>query len=141
MEIKLYGYNWFSDSFIYVRGYCFDSCGELLTGNKLLEYFSNASDETMFQKRLSDANGIFSVVINKPDFKAIAIDGSRIYPLYYSTGESTIITDDPHQLLNKSSNLDNQSVEEYLCSGAVFAGKTLVKGVMEVKPSHYIVFK
>lgn len=141
MEIKLSGYNWFSDSFTYVRGYCFDSCGELLIGSKLLEYFANASDETMFLKRLSDANGIFSVVINKSDFKAIAIDRSRIYPLYYSTGESTIITDDPHLLLNKSSNLDNQSVEEYLCSGAVFAGKTLVKGVMSVKPSHYIVFE
>ena len=141
MNVKLTGYNWLSDGFVSARGYCHDSHGILHCGQDLVDYFASASDETSLRGLLSDANGIFAVVINKPDFKAIAIDGSRIYPLFYSQGEHFSVCDNPYLLLNKNSHLDARSVDEYQCSGAVFAGKTLVEGIMQVKPFHFIVFR
>ena len=140
MDLKLTGYNWFSDGCVSARGYCFDSYGNLYAGNKLLEYFASASDETSLHDLLTDANGIFAFVINKPDFKAIAIDGSRIYPLFYRLGDEVSVADNPYDLIDGSSALDKQAVDEYLCSGAVFAGKTLVSEILQVKPSHYVVF-
>ena len=141
MNVKLTGYNWLSDGCVSARGYCHDSHGILHCGQDLVDYFASASDETSLRGLLSDANGIFAVVINKPDFKAIAIDGSRIYPLFYSQGEHFSVCDNPYLLLNKNSHLDTHSVEEYQCSGAVFAGKTLVEGIMQVKPFHFVVFR
>ncbi len=141
MNVKLTGYNWLSDGCVSARGYCHDSHGILHCGQDLVDYFASASDETSLRGLLSDANGIFAVVINKPDFEAVAIDGSRIYPLFYSQGEHFSVCDNPYLLLNKNSHLDARSVDEYLCSGAVFAGKTLVEGIMQVKPFHFIVFE
>ena len=141
MNVKLIGYNWLSDGCVSARGYCHDSHGILHCGQDLVDYFASASTETSLRGLLSDANGIFAVVINKPDFKAIAIDGSRIYPLFYSLCEHFSVCDNPYLLLNKNSHLDARSVDEYLCSGAVFAGKTLVEGIMQVKPFHFIVFR
>lgn len=141
MNVKLTGYNWLSDGCVSVRGYCHDSHGILHFGQDLVDYFASVGDETSLRGLLSDANGIFAVVINKPDFKAVAIDGSRIYPLFYSQGEHFSVCDNPDLLLNKNSHLDTHSVDEYLCSGAVFAGKTLVEGIMQVKPFHFIVFR
>lgn len=141
MDLKLTGYNWISDGCVSVRGYCFDSSGNLYAGDKLLGYFASASDETSLHDLLTDANGIFALVINKSDFKAIAIDGSRIYPLYYSLGEHLSVSDNPYLLLNEHSQLDDNAVDEYLCSGAVFAGITLVKGILQVKPSHFVIIE
>ena len=141
MNVKLSGYNWLSDGCVSARGYCHDSHGILHCGQDLVDYFASASTETSLRGLLSDANGIFAVVINKPDFKAVAIDGSRIYPLFYSQEELLSVSDNPYLLLNKNSHLDTHSVEEYLCSGAVLAGKTLVEGIMQVKPFHFIVFE
>ena len=141
MNVKLTGYNWLSDGCVSARGYCHDSHGILHCGQDLVDYFASASDETSLRGLLSDANGIFAVVINKPDFKAIAIDGSRIYPLFYSQEELLSVSDNPYLLLNKNSHLDARSVDEYQCSGAVFAGKTLVEGIMQVKPFHFVVFR
>ena len=140
MVIKLTGYNWFSSGCVSARGYCYDLHGVLHCGQDLVDYFDSASDETSLQGLLSDANGIFAVVINKPDLKAIAIDGSRIYPLFYRLGNEVSVADNPYDLIDSSSVLDKPAVDEYLCSGAVFAGKTLVSGIMQVKPSHYVVF-
>lgn len=140
MDLKLTGYNWLSDGCVSVRGYCFDSRGNLYAGDKLLDYFASASDETSLRSLLTDANGIFALVINKHDFKAIAIDDSRIYPLYYSFGNHLSVSDNPYLLLDEHSQLDDHAVDEYLCSGAVFAGKTFVKGILQVKPSHFVVF-
>ena len=141
MNVKLTGYNWISNGSVSVRGYCFDSTGNLYAGDKLIEYFASASDETSLLGLLSDANGIFALVINKTDFKAIAIDASRIYPLYYSLGEKLLLSDNPYLLLNDHSQIDEHATDEYLCSGSVFAGKTLVEGIMQVKPAHFVVFK
>lgn len=140
MDLKLTGYNWLSNDCVSARGYCYDSHGVLLCGQDLVGYFASASDETSLRGLLSDANGIFALVINKPDFKAIAIDGSRIYPLFYRLGDDVSVADNPYDLIDSSSLLDKQAVDEYLCSGAVFAGKTLVSGIMQVKPSHFVVF-
>ena len=140
MNVKLSGYNWFSNDCVSARGYCYDSHGVLLCGQDLVGYFALASDEISLRDLLSNANGIFAVVINKPDFKAITIDGSRIYPLFYRLGDEVSVTDNPYDLIDGSSVLDKQAVDEYLCSGAVFAGKTLVSGILQVKPLHYVVF-
>ena len=98
MNVRLTGYNWLSDGCVSARGYCHDSHGILHCGQDLVDYFASASDETSLRGLLSDANGIFAVVINKPDFKAIAIDGSRIYPLFYS-GCSLFGPGNPRRLL------------------------------------------
>lgn len=141
MNVNLTGRNWLAKDGIWARGYCFDANGVLCLGSDLLDYFEPAVDEKSFCNLLKKTNGIFSVIINHDNFKAIAIDGTRIYPLFYKCDGELTISDNPNALVNDSSNLDKLALEEYLCSGAVFAGKTLISEIKQAKPAHYIVFE
>lgn len=66
---------------------------------------------------------MFALIINYPEFQAIAIDKTRIYPLYFATDKNDItVSDDPHYLINNQSRIDETSSGEYTASGATFAG-------------------
>jgi hypothetical protein len=60
-----YGYRWYSNNNIKVKGYIFDEKNFLYEKENLLNYFENINTEEEFENAISNANGIFSVIIQK----------------------------------------------------------------------------
>ncbi len=137
MEIKLQSSNWYNNGKTFVRGYCFDSYNTFLQGYSLLSYFDNIASESEFLERLISANGLFSVIISSGNFNAIAVDNTRIYPLYFTN--SGVVSDDPHTLPNEGLS-NSYIVDYYKATSTIPEGYTLIKNIFQVKPSHFAIF-
>lgn len=138
MEIKLKSTDWCNNGRTFVRGYCFDSFDTFLQGDSLLSYFDNIASESEFLERLISANGLFSVIISSGNFNAIAVDNTRIYPLYFTN--SGVVSDDPHTLPNEGLS-NSYIVDYYKATSTIPEGYTLIKNILQVKPSHFAVFQ
>lgn len=133
MRILLATSGWSRHGGVWVKGGCFAE-GSWLEGAALARYFAVA-DMAQFAQRLAGANGIFAVVVDDGSHLMAAIDGSRIYPLYYN---SEALSDDPYQLVPSTPQLDSAALLWYRASGAVPSGSTLIRGVRQLQPWHCI---
>lgn len=134
MELTLTSPNWYGNGQTFVRGYCYDKSNTLLQGDSLLAFFDEVSSETTFQSKLADANGLFSVVIDKPALQAAAVDATRTYPMYFTL--SGQLSDNPHTFPAKGI-ADRRIVDFYNATGATPEGSTLIDSIFQVCPSHY----
>ena len=137
MVINLSSKDWHNNGTTFVRGFCFDNENRLLQGDDLLAYFSDICSAEALSHKLASANGLFAVVINSNDFQALAIDATRIYPLYFTpSGE---VSDNPHNLPCEGLS-DKYVLDFYKASGATSEGFTLIKNIFQAKPSHYAIW-
>lgn len=138
MELTLTSPHWHGNGQTFVRGYCYDKSNTLLQGDSLLAFFDEVCSETAFQSKLAEANGLFSVLIDKPAFQAVAVDATRIYPMYYTP--SGQLSDNPRTFPAKGI-ADRSIVDFYKVSGATPEGFTLIRNIFQVKPSHYAIWQ
>ena len=125
----------------YARGFAFFDGGELLNSCRLAEFFAECHDEHAFAAALEKCNGMFSVVVCNPDFRAAAIDGTRLYPVFFKVQAQTVsLADDPYCLLDSDSALDADSKAIYDASAAALSGTTLVGNVRQLPAFCYAVF-
>lgn len=138
-NVRLTSPMWHTFSSVKVCGYAYDRNNVLMEGAALCAYFDVDNIET-FSDRLKTCNGLFSVVCCSEKFCAAAVDPSRIYPLYYRRQDDgeLILSDDPNRLLHKGDVLWEESVSEYHVAGYPLTGKTLVKGILQVKPAYFL---
>lgn len=141
MEIRttLSGNNWSQYNDITARGYCFDSEDNMLCDISLARHFDRVNDEIALRELLTHCNGIYSIIINKPHFKALAIDSTRIYPLFFR-GDGAV-SDNAYMLINQESDISATALDTYNAGGAPLEGQTLVDNIFQVKPSGYVVFE
>jgi asparagine synthase (glutamine-hydrolysing) len=130
--------DWHRHNNTVARGYCFDTEDHLYNSTSLAKYFDDIDDEPTLRERLKNSNGIFSVIINKPHFKALAIDSSRIYPLFYKCNGK--VSDNANLLIDKKSAIDSSALCLYEAGSAPLEGETLVNNIKQVKPSGYVIF-
>ncbi|MCQ2350843.1 MAG: asparagine synthase C-terminal domain-containing protein [Paludibacteraceae bacterium] len=129
---------WYHDKYISVTGYCYAN-GNLLTDKGLADYFCITDTDILLEK-LRTANGIFSFIIDTPDFKATSVGDTRIYPVYYKEDTDGLqISNDFRNLLSKSDKLSDFAVQFYKASSFTPAGLTLIDGIKQVKPFHLLV--
>lgn len=129
---------WYHDKYISVTGYCYAN-GNLLTDKGLADYFCITNTDALLE-RLRSANGIFSFIIDTPDFKAASIGDARIYPVYYKEGTDGLqISNDFRKLLSKNDKSSDFAVRFYKASSYAPAGFTLIEGIRQVKPFHLLV--
>lgn len=137
-NIHLTSDKWYRNERVSVRGYAFDAKGQLLMGETFAAYLDVATEKE-WQCRVQQCNGLFSCIRSDTDWSAAAVDSSRIYPLYYRQDiEGLTMTDEPYQLLRVGDVEDEDSVNDYMAMAAPEEGKTLVKGIMQVKPGHFL---
>lgn len=138
LQLKLTSNKWFRYADVAVRGYAYNEENVCMEGETLAAYFCVHSEQE-WNRRLQNCNGLFSVVSYAPDWQAAAVDPSRIYPLYYRlTEEGLLLSDSPYTLLQTNDKLDSVAVAEYGAMAVPMAGKTLVQGLLQVRPGYYL---
>ena len=137
-----YGYKWHSNNNIKVKGYIFDEKNVIYKNENLLNYFENISTEEEFRNAISNANGIFSVIIQKDKKIMLAVDKTRTFPLLYIDNENEfIISDDSYFLReNYKNDLDNVNSDEFLSIGFVMGEETLLQNIFQVQAGEYLIF-
>ncbi|KAA6301422.1 MAG: hypothetical protein EZS26_002409 [Candidatus Ordinivivax streblomastigis] len=129
------GYQWVKKEDVYVKGFIFTPDNQLLRAEQLADYFSNISSFHVFQERLQQANGLFSVVVKKGNILWAAVDTTRSFPLfYYHKQDSFFITDNPDTLKEYQIPLvvDEDNAILFAYSGFVNGAKTLLKEVYQI---------
>lgn len=133
--------SWTIESGVAVIGYAFLG-EELLSAASLANYFSQVQTIGQFTTLLKKLNGIFSVIIANEHFRAAAIDATRIYPVFYSYQKGNwTITDNPYSLITDESSISPDALHEMRASYAPLQGKTLIDGILQVKPCTAVEFQ
>ena len=115
---------------------------ECLQGDSLITYFQAATNLDEFSSLVSSLNGIFSVVVHKEDFRAAAVDITRVYPIFYTYKNAKwYISDNPYSLVSSDSSISEESLLQFRSLDTVFAGKTLIKDIYQVQVGQKVEFK
>ena len=137
-----YGYRWYSNNNIKVKGYIYDEKNVIYKNENLLNYFENISTEEEFRNAISNANGIFSVIIQKDKKIMFSVDKTRTFPLLYIDNENDLIISDDSYFLreNYKNDLDNVNSDEFLSIGFVMGEETLLQDIFQVQAGEYLIF-
>ncbi len=149
MEIVIKtGYNkafkWYQKNGIWFIGYFFDNNNQYITGKKAIEHFSGCKSFDDFKTMLSDADGIYSVIVKNNDQLYAASDRSRFFTLFYTqVNNKFIISDDYYDLveLQDSKRFNEQAVAEFLSWAISNDKRTLFENIYQVRPGDSIHFK
>jgi asparagine synthase (glutamine-hydrolysing) len=136
------GFQWYEKDGIYVKGYVFDKNNTLYRDKGLIEYFVGYENEEGFKKKLKDANGIFSVIVQENDKTLVGIDRTRTFPIFYSEQDADVsVSDNTYLLKNKlpAPQIDLLAQEEFLLTGYVTGENTLLKNVYQIQAGQYAV--
>ncbi|WP_157977050.1 asparagine synthase family protein [Taibaiella helva] len=129
-----YGYSWYTEKGISVKGFIYDPGGTPMRRTALAAYFRDADTETALLARLQQANGIFAVVIHREDIVYCATDRTRTFPLFYSLDQDVLRISDVVELAAPGTlQLDQEAKEEFLYTGYVTGARTLLQGVRQVQ--------
>lgn len=140
IDVKL-STSWYSCDGVSVIGTAYLG-NECLEGSSLVNYFLSATTLDKFSSLLSSLNGIFSVIIQKGDFVASAIDITRLYPIFYTfKDENWYISDNPYLLISTHSRLSSDALLQIRSLDTVFSGNTLIKDVYQLEVGEIVEFK
>ena len=135
-----YGYQWYSNKNVNVKGYLFDENNELFSNENLIDYFSSVKDIAGFKKKVSNANGLFSVIVNVDNSVFFACDKTRTFPLFYTQFNHNIMVSDDSYAIKKNfrNGINTISEGEFLASSFVSGSDTLLKGVFQVQAGEIV---
>jgi len=155
------GFPWYSKGDCHVKGFAHSSSGQYLRTEALLEYFSDSSDFADFKKKVSDANGMFSVIVSVEGMTWFGVDRMRTFPLFYTFTASPELTtssgrkqdksipelvsqlqisDSVDQIINSHGvwSLNQEASTEFLATGYVSGNETLAEGIYQVQAGEVI---
>jgi len=136
------GFKWFSNENIFVKGCFFDEKSNFYEKDALLNYFSDIKTEKDFKIKISNANGIFTVIINSENQIFTANDTSRIFPLFYTIKHNNFyLSDDVFNLINKTGEkeINDNSLTEFFSAGYTSGNKTLLKNIFQTQSNEYLI--
>lgn len=141
MKIYTSSEKWEQTEQAYSTGFLFHE-NKLYEGRDLLTLIGGIETPVQLEALLKASDGQFAFILNKPGMEAAAIDGTRLFPLFYAfCKDEFCIGDNPEMLPCTTLSIDPIAEREYNASGAVFSGKTIMKEIREVKPYHYLLFQ
>ena len=133
------GYKWYTNETSHAKGFVFDAEGNLYKDEKLLDYFSDIQDNINFEKKLSEANGQFAIIINQNGKLLAATDIIRSFPIFYKKEEEDItISDDIYIIINPETKIDENSKRIFRATGYVTGSATLAEKVSQIEAGQYI---
>lgn len=135
------GFQWISGNNIHVIGYLFDPEGNFYKNDLLPEYFLGIESAEEFKHKVAEANGIFSVIIEKEDRIWLATDIIRSLPLFYTwTEEGWIVADQAKEItdLKHSAKLNHIAQKEFKGTGYVTGCETLIEGLEQLQAGEIV---
>lgn len=141
--INNYGFKWYKDENVHVKGYIFDKHDVFRKGKRLTRYFKSVTNEAEFRKKLTEADGIFSVLIENKERIFASVDRTRTFPLFFlERNRNTVFSDDTYVLREKfRPSLNELSINEFLCTGYVTGRETLLEDIYQLRAGEYLVFE
>ncbi len=132
------GFRWTYDGEFSFKGYLYKD-GRSLSGTDATAYLKYVfSDGNNRKERLSELNGVFSIVRSKAGKVFACCDRMRSFPFfYYFVNGELVITDDP-VAHSPEKEPDNESVEIFLHTGYVTGEKSLIKDLFQIQAGEYI---
>ena len=141
MKIYLEKYNWFYKDNIRVTGYILEH-DKIIRDKNLIDYFNKINTIIEFENRLNEANGQFSVIIERKDEIWAACDRVRNYPLFYThENNEIIISDNCYNCLKikSSPNINDIAADAFLTAGYVPNNLTLIDDIYQVEAGSFVV--
>ncbi|MCK4853724.1 MAG: hypothetical protein KAT31_05675, partial [Bacteroidales bacterium] len=138
------GFPWHTRDGCHVRGYLFTRENRYLSGPDLSDYFLPADDFNDFMKRVTEANGMFSVILLKEGKAFMASDCIRTFPLFYSiSGTDGILSDSVDQIheMKGSWKFNHQASYEFKATGFVTGRETLSENIYQVQAGEAILIE
>ncbi|MFW6275438.1 MAG: hypothetical protein ACOC2M_02255 [bacterium] len=135
-----YGGKWTFHKSLWVKGYAFLPTGELLKGNEFAEYLNQIIKPGETSK-LNELNGRFVATGKKESSPFIFTDRTRSFPLFYKHQTREIhISDNPLELIDEKSKVDERALQEFLASGYTWQERTLFENIKQCEPAHLTFF-
>ena len=135
-------FKWYQKDNVFVKGYFFDSKNNFIEGEELCNYFDNIDDELVFEEKLKEVNGIFSVIIQFEMKAFIAVDKTSTFSLFYTFIDNKIsIFDNPDNINLQYKQISKLNSNEFRACGYVTGNNTILQDVFRVRPSEFLVFK
>lgn len=137
------GFSWYSGNDIHVIGYAFYQ-GHFMLSKDIAECLSDTADLSKLKEKISNLNGVFSIIITNKNNCYLYSDKSRFFTLFYHVGESIVtISDTPETIVenNKLKSVNTLCCNELLGCGFVLGAETLIEGLKQVEGSQWIVFE
>ena len=130
-----YGYKWFGNETIRVKGWIIDENGKSVRDTELIAYFQGIDSTNAMKELLAKTGGHFAVVITTDNGLIAAVDRGRSIPLYYRTDRGVTEIADSGFLLSTNpadDKLNEFACLEYLAAGHVTGNKTLINSVFQI---------
>ncbi|MBI9052272.1 MAG: hypothetical protein JEY96_00550 [Bacteroidales bacterium] len=138
------GFKWFNEKNIFVKGFLFDSDQRYFENENVIKYFDDIKTEKDFIKKISSANGLFTVFIQISENKFLfANDIIRSCPIFYSIKDQNIfISDDYNTILKKINKVEinELSEAEFKSAGFVSGHNTLINEINVTQAGEYIIY-
>lgn len=128
---------------IYTKGYLFDRNNKLFINHEPVTYFEGTGDEAHFVRKLKDANGLFSVIIDNGDMLMAAVDRARSFRLFYTFKDNDIIISDSVEALLEYAGRpepDETALQSFLAAGYVTGSRTLLSNISQIRAGEYICY-
>jgi len=138
------GFPWFSKNGCHVRGYIHTPDNQFLSGKSIVDYFLQAKDYAGFIRLVTEADGMFSVILTKEGKAFLASDRIRTFPLYYSvSGQDQILSDsvDRIQKIKGNWKFNQPAITEFLATGFVIGSETLSEDIFQVQAGEAVLLK
>lgn len=143
VDIRLqyqYGYEWFSNDGVWVKGFVYDEHDVPLRGGALAAFFKTAVTEEDFNALLKKANGLFAVIIQTAKNVFFAVDRTRTFPLFYALQQGKLVISDAAAACTTHLQPAAECMQEFLFTGYVTGPRTLLKDVCQVQAGAAVVY-
>ncbi len=139
-----HGFPWHSKNGCYVRGFIHTPENQFLWGESLAHYFLQANDYSGFIRLLTEADGMFSVIMLREGRAFMASDRIRTFPLFYAvSGQDGILSDavDKIHEIKGDWKLNPTTAIEFQATGYVTGRETLSEDVFQVQAGEALLFE
>ncbi len=134
------GKSWKRNGNTHARGYAIYE-GIAYSGRDLAQLLDNCNNTELWQNRITNLNGSFSIITLRDDCVLAAVDRLRSIPLFFgSTKSSFYLGDNADWVLNQ---LDTHqqtplAASEFILTGYVTGADTLYQGTKQLQAGEYL---
>lgn len=139
-----HGFPWHSKEGCHVKGFVHTHENQFLSGESLIEYFLRANDFLGLIRLVTEADGMFSVILLRDNKAFMASDRIGTFPLFYAvSGQEKILSDsmDKIQEIKGDWKLNQPAVSEFQATGYVTGRETLSEDVFQVQAGEAVLFE